>query len=117
MENRHESMESVDIESKMEDMIFLEKRNGEQASKEEYNDDKPGMESLGLNPDAQKIIRQLLSKGEKANEKKKSKDITATDCVLIEACVVLGLRRSKVPKFSQIVESVLTPLLNITQHH
>ena len=30
---------------------------------------------------------------------------------------VFDLRRSKVPKFSQIVESVLTPLLNITQHH
>ena len=70
MENRHEGMESVDIESEMEDMIFLEKQNREQASKEEYNDDEPEMESLGLNPDAQKIIRQLLSKGEKANEKR-----------------------------------------------
>ena len=51
MENHHESMESVDIESQTKDMIFLEKRNGEQASEEEYDDDEPGMESLGLNSD------------------------------------------------------------------
>ena len=31
------------------------------------------------------------------------------DCVVIEAFLVLDLRKSKVPKFSQIFESVLTP--------
>ena len=69
MANSYESMDSAGSESESEYFMIEDKQqDGEQASEEEQDDFE--LESLGLNSAAQKVIRQLLSKGKKVNKKK-----------------------------------------------
>ena len=71
MATHYESMDSAGSESESEEMMIKDKQqDGEQASEEEGQNDVE-LESLGLNSAAQKVIRQPLSKGKKAYEKKK----------------------------------------------
>ena len=84
-------------------MVEEKQQDGEQAPEGGQDDFEIESLYLGLYPATQKVIPQLLSKGKKVNENKKSK-----------GKVKISIAQQIL---SQIVESVLTPLMKTTQRH